>query len=64
MMKFLVTADGGLTTMGYVTFVVAVIVLIAIIAVLFFKTAMPKADHSAAGYLRCGFGTGICYFVH
>lgn len=42
MMKFLVTADGGLTTMGYVTFVVAVIVLIAIIAVLFFKNGNAK----------------------
>ena len=42
MMKFLVTADGGLTTMGYVTFVVAVLVLIAIIAVLFFKNGNAK----------------------
>ena len=42
MMKFLVTADGGLTTMGYVAFVVAVLVLIAIIAVLFFKNGNAK----------------------
>lgn len=37
MMNLLVTADGGLTTAGYVVSVIAVIVLVAIVAVLLNK---------------------------
>lgn len=37
MMNFLVTADGGLTTAGYVTCIAAMVILVVIAAVLFHK---------------------------
>ena len=37
MMDFLVTADGGLTTAGYVTCIAAMVILVVIAAVLFHK---------------------------
>lgn len=67
MFNFLVTAEGGLTTAGYVVAVIAVLILIILIAVLLQKNTSAlkfTTQQLAAGYLCSSIGTCICNFLH
>ena len=58
-MSFFVTADGGLTTAGYVGCVVLMVALVVIASVL----SAQKSKGKEAGVLCDGDGAGVCDFV-
>ena len=61
-MSFFVTADGGLTTAGYVGCVVLMVALVVIASVL--SAQKSKGNRcKEAGVLCDGDGAGVCDFV-
>ena len=63
-MDFMVTADGGLTTAGYVITVIAGIILFFLAIYFAGKNSdKKKAYHKTTGILCCSYCTCFCYVL-